>query len=317
MKYVYNKDRLRFERPRISIGKILRNVLWFFLVTLVLAIVYYLIIAFFFNTEKERRLKTENRLISQKKEQIEQDLDRLNNVISELEARDVEIYGDIFSSAPPVSGTGMTSFSFDALDSIPESKIIRQTVASVSRSVDLAGFVGPRLDLLNRRFSGSVPDSVAGIPSVFPLNGFSSQQAGASVGKKYNPFYKIMTDHEGFDMLTYAGDKVMASAPGVVSKVVRSMKGMGNYVEIDHRNGYVTVYAHLSEINVRKGKEVKRGDQIGVVGVTGMSFAPHLHYEVRKDGKPVDPVHYFFGSVTPEEYIDIVRVSAATGQSLD
>lgn len=317
MKYVYNKDRLRFERPRISFGKILRNVLWFILVTLALAIVYYLIIAFFFNTEKERRLKTENRLISQKKEQIEQDLDRLNNVISELEARDVEIYGDIFSSAPPVSGTGMTSFSFDALDSIPESNIVRQTVASVSRSVDLAGFVGPRLDLLNKRFSAGVPDSVACIPSVFPLKGFSAQQAGASVGKKYNPFYKIMTDHEGFDMLTYAGDKVMASAPGVVSKVVRSMKGMGNYVEIDHRNGYVTVYAHLSEINVRKGKEVARGDQIGVVGVTGMSFAPHLHYEVRKDGKPVDPVHYFFGSVTPEEYIDIVRMSAATGQSLD
>lgn len=317
MKYVYNKDRLRFERPHISFGKILRNVLWFLLVTLVLAIVYYLIIAFFFNTEKERRLKTENRLISQKKEQIEQDLDRLNNVISELEARDVEIYGDIFSSAPPVSGTGMTSFSFDALDSIPESNIVRQTVASVSRSVDLAGFVGPRLDLLNRRFSAGVPDSVACIPSVFPLKDFSAQQAGASVGKKYNPFYKIMTEHEGFDMLTHAGDKVLASAPGVVSKVVRSAKGMGNYVEIDHRNGYVTVYAHLSEINVRKGKEVARGDQIGVVGVTGMSFAPHLHYEVRKDGKPVDPVHYFFGSVTPEEYIDIVRMSAATGQSLD
>lgn len=317
MKYVYNKDRLRFERPRISVGKVLRRILGFFLVTIALAVLYYLIVAFFFNTDKEKRLKTENRMITHTKERIEQDLERLNNVISELEARDEEIYGDIFSSAPPASGIGMTSFSFDALDSIPESDIVLGTMASVARSSGRAKAVGPVLEQMNRELSVSVSDSVMGIPSIFPLKDFSAQQAGASVGRKFNPFYKIMTDHEGFDMLTYAGDKVFATAPGVVSKVVRSAKGLGNYVEIDHGNGYTTVYAHLSEINVRKGRGVSRGEQIGVVGVTGMSFAPHLHYEVHRDGRPVDPVHYFFAEVTPEEYVSIVRLSAATGQSLD
>jgi murein DD-endopeptidase MepM/ murein hydrolase activator NlpD len=99
--------------------------------------------------------------------------------------------------------------------------------------------------------------------------------------------------------------------------VVRSRKGLGNVVEIDHGNGYITRYAHLADVEVRKGRALKKGARIGYVGVSGNSFAPHLHYEVIKDTVVMDPVNYMFASVTPEEYVNMLVMSVTTGQSMD
>jgi murein DD-endopeptidase MepM/ murein hydrolase activator NlpD len=100
-------------------------------------------------------------------------------------------------------------------------------------------------------------------------------------------------------------------------EVVKSRKGLGNVVSIDHGNGYVTRYAHLADIEVKKGRKVKKGSKIGYVGVSGNSFAPHLHYEVIRDTTVVDPVSHFFASVTPDEYVNMLIMSASTGQSMD
>ena len=110
---------------------------------------------------------------------------------------------------------------------------------------------------------------------------------------------------------------VYAAADGVVSEVTMSKKGLGNVVAIDHGNGYKTRYAHLADVVVRKGRKVKKGTKIGSVGVSGNSFAPHLHYEVLRDTLVLDPVNYLFASVTPEEYLNMVIMSVSTGQSMD
>ena len=126
---------------------------------------------------------------------------------------------------------------------------------------------------------------------------------------------KIM--HNGLDLIAPAGDPVYAAADGRVSDVVKSRKGLGNVVTVDHGNGYVTRYAHLADIEVKKGRVVKKGTRLGYVGVSGNSFAPHLHYEVIRDTTIVDPVNHFFGSVTPDEYVNMLIMSASTGQSMD
>ena len=113
------------------------------------------------------------------------------------------------------------------------------------------------------------------------------------------------------------GNDVLAAADGTVISVSKSRKGPGNVVEIDHGNGYRTRYAHLQDMNVRKGRTVRTGDVIGHVGMSGLSYAPHLHYEVWRDTVLCDPVNYFFGSVDPEEYASMFIVSVVTGQSLD
>ena len=154
-------------------------------------------------------------------------------------------------------------------------------------------------------------------PMTNPLKNYSFAQTGASVGDKINPFYKVSIRHNGLDMIAPSGEPVYASADGVVRNVIRSRKGLGNVVEIDHGNGYVTRYAHLADVEVRKGRKVKRGNRIGYVGVSGNSFAPHLHYEVVRDTLILDPVNHLFASVTPEEYMNILVMSVSTGQSMD
>ena len=123
--------------------------------------------------------------------------------------------------------------------------------------------------------------------------------------------------HQGVDIPLKTGEPVYAVADGTVTDVVRSRKGLGNVVTVDHGGGYYPRYAHLADIEVRKGRNVKKGTRLGYVGMSGNSFAPHLHYEVLKDTLVMDPVHYFFASVSPEEYVNMLIMSASTGQSMD
>jgi murein DD-endopeptidase MepM/ murein hydrolase activator NlpD len=150
-----------------------------------------------------------------------------------------------------------------------------------------------------------------------PVEKFSFAQTGASVGDKINPFYKVSIRHNGLDIIAPAGEPVFAAADGTISEVIRSRKGLGNQVVIDHGNGYFTRYAHLADMEAVKGRKVRRGTRLGYVGVSGNSFAPHLHYEVLRDSVVLDPVNHLFASVTPEEYVSMLVMSVSTGQSLD
>ena len=154
-------------------------------------------------------------------------------------------------------------------------------------------------------------------PLTLPLEEMSYVQTGASVGLKHNPLYKVDIRHEGLDLVAPQGSVVKAAADGQVRKVIRSHKGLGNIVEIDHRNGYVTRYASLGDINVSQGRMVKRGQKIGTVGISSTSFAPHLHYEVLKGEAILDPVHFLFASVSPDEYAKMLYMSVSTRQSMD
>jgi murein DD-endopeptidase MepM/ murein hydrolase activator NlpD len=169
-----------------------------------------------------------------------------------------------------------------------------------------------------RQVMAAISDSAFVMPPMTsPLEDFSFAQTGASVGSKMNPFYKVEMRHDGLDLIAPSGEPVLAAADGVVKEVVRSRKGLGNMVVIDHENGYYTRYAHLSDIDAVRGRKVRRGARIGRVGVSGNSFAPHLHYEVLKDTVVLDPVNHMFASVTPEEYLNMMILSVSTGQSMD
>ena len=154
-------------------------------------------------------------------------------------------------------------------------------------------------------------------PLSFPIKGFTYTSVGASVGEKINPFYKVKVGHDGLDMIVPSGTPVVASADGVVSSIQYSRKGLGNAVTISHKGGYVTKYAHLSDIKAVRGRRIRKGDVIGSVGMSGKSFAPHLHYEIWRDTVALDPVSYFFCSVTPDEYSAMLLLSASAGQSMD
>jgi hypothetical protein len=154
-------------------------------------------------------------------------------------------------------------------------------------------------------------------PLTLPLNNMSYVQVGASVGVKHNPIYDLQVQHDGLDLIAPQGDPVYAAASGRVTKVTRSRKGLGNEVEIDHGNGYVTKYSLLGDISVTQGKYVKVGQVLGTVGVSTFVTAPHLHFEVYHNGEVKDPIDYFFSSLSPEDYSRMRIMAAKTSQSMD
>ena len=199
-------------------------------------------------------------------------------------------------------------------DSLTEENLVKLTEAKASRLMTGAGKVEDNMRHVLRLLS---EDGYTAPPMHLPLSNFSLPMTGASVGRKMNPFYKVTGEHDGLDFMAPLGDEVLAAADGTVSQVTRSRRGEGNVVVMEHSGGYSTKYAHLQDITVRKGQQVTRGTVIGHVGMSGLSFAPHLHYEVWKDTVLCDPVNFLFGSVDPGEYAHMFIVSVATGQSLD
>ena len=293
---------------------VLRHILLFFVVTLSLAVVYYVLFALLFSTEEERRLKNENRMYEQEYPLMAQKEELLSDVVEGLRVKDDKIYEEIFSTAAPDIERFSSLDYLMALDSIPDSDIVTNSAS--------------RLDVLEHSAS-KVEDNFVKVmeaisekdfampPMTNPMREFTFAQTGASTGDKINPFYKVPMRHNGLDLIAPAGEPVYAAADGVVKEVIKSRKGLGNVVVIDHGNGYVTRYAHLADVEARKGRKVRRGTRLGYVGVSGNSFAPHLHYEVMRDTLVLDPVNHFFASVTPEEYVNMLIMSVTTGQSMD
>ena len=311
--YIVDKD-FKFKKEKTSVWAVVRRILMFFVVTVSLAIVYYVLFALLFSTEEERRLRMDNKLYEREYPELAQKEKLLSDVVEGLRVKDDKIYEEIFNTAAPDMEHFSSMDFLMGLDSIPDSDIVTRSEG--------------RLDVLERS-AGRVEDNFLKVmeaisaegfvmpPMTNPMKDFTFAQTGASTGDKINPFYKVPMRHNGLDIIAPAGDPVYVVADGVVKEVIKSRKGLGNVVVIDHGNGYVTRYAHLADIETRSGRKVRKGARIGYVGVSGNSFAPHLHYEVLRDTLVLDPVNHFFASVTPEEYMNMLIMSVTTGQSMD
>ena len=312
--YVYDKENAQFRKVKPSFWTVVRRIVTALIASVSMAILYYVIFALFVSTDEERSLRQENKMYESEFPLMEERERLLADVVEGLQVRDDKIYEEIFHTSAPNMDPGSSLDFLVGLDSIPDKDIVKRSAS--------------RLEVLERQTADveanfrRVIELVQGEgfnqpPMANPIQNFSFAQTGASIGERINPFYKVKIMHNGLDLIAPAGDPVFASADGIVSNVVKSRKGLGNVVTIDHGNGYVTRYAHLADIEVRKGRKVKKGTRIGYVGVSGNSFAPHLHYEIIRDTAYVDPVNFFFASVTPDEYVNMLVMSASTGQSMD
>lgn len=282
-----------------------------------LSIVYYVIFALFVSSDTEKKLREENRMYSRDYEKMSWRVRILEETVAGLEVKDEQIYQAVFhTSAPRMPELSTTDFfAQDFAEDVPDTKIFAYISSQVG---DLLG----KASVIEEKLAGAVAKVQAGKnqacpPLSVPIDGFSSSMTGASVGQKVSPFYKVETSHDGLDIICPAGTTVRATASGTVSKVVRSGQALGNTVTIRHPGGYVTKYAHLNDVKVESGDRVKRGAVLGFVGVSGQAYAPHLHYEVRRDSLLVNPVHYMFADVTPVDYTNMLILSANTKQSMD
>ena len=295
---------------RRRIGKVLR----YLAAVVTTAIGFYVLFSLLFSTEEEKRLQQENDLYATYYQELREKERLVTDVVEGLETKDDALYRRIFETEAPSVDAITAADVISVSDSLSESFYLSYSASKSESLRMMAKNVEENFREIYRLMAAR-KDSIP--PLTLPLEGMSYVQTGASVGLKHNPLYKVEIRHEGIDLVAPQGSVVRAAADGLVRSVTRSNKGLGNIVEIDHRNGYVTRYALLGEISVTQGRTVKMGQKIGTVGISSTTFAPHLHYEVLRGGKALDPVHFLFASVSPDEYAKMLYMSVSTRQSLD
>lgn len=286
------------------IKKILGGLVRYLVATVSLSISFYILFALIFSTAEEKALQRENNLYRSRYQQMKEQESLIGDVVDGLLEKDNAIYEGLFETSAP---------SLDALtaaDVLLDGKLPPES----DRLMRMASLVDENFEQIFRMLE-SRPDSIP--PLTLPLKDMSYVQAGASVGNKHNPVYKLVMRHDGLDLIATQGTPVYAAAGGKVSMVIRSHRGKGNTVEINHGNGFTTRYCLLGEIAVSDGQKVRRGQKIGTVGISTSVSAPHLHFEVRRKGAVQDPVNYLFASLTPEEYSRMLYMTSATSQSMD
>ncbi len=282
--------------------------------TVTFAIVLYVLFALFFSTAEERQLQRENRLYRQRYAKMVEKEKLIADVVEGLSDKDNAIYEGLFKTSLPASDPVSAANLVPLADSLSENFYVSTASSTSGTLMLMAGSVDANFEevfRILRERRDSVP------PLSLPLHNMSYVQTGASVGMKYNPVYQLQVQHDGLDLVAPQGASVYAVADGVVSQVIRSRKGLGNTVEIDHGNGYVSRYCLMGDMLVTKGRRVQRDQRIGTVGISPTLPAPHLHFEVLRRGVPQDPVNFFFASVSPEEYARMMYLSVSTEQSMD
>lgn len=320
IKYKYNPNTLNYEKIQLTIKDRLKKGMTYVLVGLFFAMIIIFFAYTFLDSPKELMLKRENAQLRAQYELVSRDLDQLESVLADLERRDDNIYRQILESEP-----------------IPQS--VREAgVGGVNRYIHLEGYENSelvvrtrrRIDKLKKRLyvqsksfdevvelARNKEEMLASIPAIQPVPNKNLRRVASGYGYRIHPIYKVRKMHWGMDFSAPTGTEIFATGDGVVAKVVNSRRGYGKHVIIDHGYGYETLYAHMSKIDVRRGQKVKRGDVIGLVGNTGISSAPHLHYEVMKDGKKINPANFYFNDLTPEEYDLMIELSSSVNQSFD
>ena len=283
------------------------------------AVLYYVAFSIFFDTPIEYEMKHETDRLRKEYEVLTNRYDTLMMVLDNLSARDRAIFRSLFESDP---------YDFDAEYEEQRYATYEALFNSSTRQLkrDLRNRVQAleqHMQQLNESYhqlheqltkQGEECDH---IPSIQPVINKQLSLLTTSYGMRIHPFYKTLQSHQGVDYAIPEGSRVFATADGVVREVARRNSTSGNTVVIDHGNGYETSYSHLSQISVRKGQRVHRGDIIALSGDSGLSLAPHLHYEVRLNGMRVDPIHYFFMELTPSEYKRLMRIAQTGMQAFD
>ena len=302
------------KNKRNRFGRLLWKAFWYGIATVSLSIVFYGLTALFFSTPEEKRLIRENRMYRDLYPDLLDKERLLGDVVEGLQEKDNNLYRGLFYTEAPAPDPLTAADVIADSDTLSDNFYLSYSASKSETAMKMASRVEENFreifeTLVQRR--DTVP------PLTLPIGNMSYIRTGASVGMKVHPFMKVEMRHDGIDLVARPGEPVYAAAAGTVVSVERSAGGLGNVVEISHGNGFVTRYACLSDVSVSRGNRVKAGKQIGTVGISRGSFAPHLHYEVRCKGKVLDPVHHFFASATPAEYANMLFMAVSTGQSMD
>jgi murein DD-endopeptidase MepM/ murein hydrolase activator NlpD len=319
-KYYYDKKSLSYKRIEKTWKSRLKNISAFLSASAFFGLLM-LIAAFnFFDSPKEKMLKRELDKLKLQYEILDKSLVQISDVLENIKDRDDNIYRVIFEAEPipnSIRKAGIGGVNrYKDLEGYDNSELL----ISTSQKVDQ---ISKQLYIQSKSFDEVIDmalkksDMMASIPAIQPVKNKELKRIASGYGRRIDPYYKKLKFHYGVDFSAPKGTPIYATGDGTVEKVQKSRRGFGNHIVINHGYGYESLYAHMTKYTVRKGQKVKRGDIIGFVGSTGKSTAPHLHYEVHKDGKKINPAYYFHNDLSPEEFDRMLELSAQENQSFD
>lgn len=306
--YKFNKEELSFKKIKLTLRQLIYISFFFFIF---LYIIFH-ILSIFFDSYDELKLK--KKLYDNNIELIslENKVDDIYYTSKNIEFREKEIYNNIFGNDIKLNNSDSLFYLYT--DSIELFK--KRLYKKIDITEKILKDQKIRFDDY-KKLSDTKNNMLNNIPSIQPIDNKHLIRLTSGFGYRNHPIYKIKLFHEGIDYSAPIGSKVYSTGNGIVSYIKSSKRGYGNYIIIDHGYGYKTLYGHLEKINVKLNESVKRGQIIGYVGNTGLSTGPHLHYEVIKNDKPVDPINYYFEELSPEQYEDIYLISINNTKSMD
>ena len=322
VKYYYDPETLSYRPIEITNKKRISNVVLFILASFVFGLSSLLILlnSDWINTPAEISQKRALENYELQFEILSKKLNQIEAVVENIEERDNNIYRVYFEASP-----------------IPEEQR-RAGFGGVNRYKNLEGYdnsdliinTTKRLDVLSKqtvgqsrsvdeieRLAENKAELIEAIPSIQPIKNQDLTRMASGYGYRTDPFTKKRRFHYGMDFSARKGTPIYATGNGVVKRADNRSSGYGRHIRIDHGFGYISLYAHLSKYNVRRGQRVKRGDIIGYVGNTGRSVGPHLHYEIFKDKKKINPLNFYYGNLSQKEFDALLTQSRLENQSMD
>ncbi len=320
IKYYFNTHTLRYEKHETPFRVKLLRMFGFIAASIAIAILIVAIAFQYIDSPKEKILQQENDDMKQQYAVLSSRLLQLQKQMLELENRDNNVYRSIFESKPVPDSARLKemekSKEVELVQSMGETELVNSLTGQLNKlTLRVAYQVKSYADI-----EGMVKNKeklLAAIPAIQPVSNKDLSHIASGFGYRVDPVYKVTKFHAGLDFTASQGTPIYATADGVVKEADFNAGGFGNHVIINHGYGYETLYGHMVRMKVKVGDKINRGEVIGYVGSTGKSTGPHCHYEVHKNGDPVDPVYYFYNDLSPEQYDRLLKMAAAANQSLD
>lgn len=320
VKYRFNAHTLSYDKIVISFKTRIKRFLAVSSTTLLTSILIAIGILQFYESPRMRMLHKENERLLTQYQLFYKDLNKVERVLNEIEQRDNNLYRVIFESDPIPSTIRRAGFGganrYSQLESFDNSELVIKTAEKLDIVSKQAYIQAKSYDEV-MQLALNKEKMISCMPAIMPISNKSLKSTASGWGYRFHPIYKINQFHYGMDFAASIGTKIYATGDGVVKDVQSIGGGFGKFIVIDHGFGYETLYGHMSGFNVKVGDQVKRGSIIGFVGSTGTSTGPHVHYEVHKNGTPVNPQYYYFKDLNAQEYEKMVTISSNIGQTFD
>jgi len=320
VKYYYDSDTLSYKKIKSKKRNTFKKVFLLMVSVFMFMILGFVVFTHVFESPKEKELKRELEFVKLNEELHNKKIEQLSNILSEIQERDNNIYRLYFEVNPIPLEQRKAGFGgvnrYKALEGFDNSEMI----IDVTKNMDVLSkqlYVQSKsLDEIVK-LAENKEELFAAIPAIQPVKKEDLTRMASGYGWRNDPFTKARKRHYGMDFTAPSGTPIYATGDGRIIRADQGSAGFGKHIRIDHGFGYITLYAHMSKYNVRKGQKVKRGDLIGFVGNTGRSQAPHLHYEVHKNGVKINPINFYYGNLSPKEFEAMQKAAQIEGQSLD